>query len=52
MKFKCKHTGNVVEFLQEHDIKTMLQHPDYVQVEEEVNQEEAPKPTRKYNKGQ
>jgi hypothetical protein len=29
MKFKCKHTGQVYEFLVEHDIKEMLKHSEY-----------------------
>lgn len=36
MKFKCKHTGNVVEFFSEHDIKDMQRHPEYEEVVEEV----------------
>ena len=36
MKFQCKQTKQVYEFLAEHDIKQMQQHPDYeVFVEEE-----------------
>lgn len=34
MKFKCNHTGNVVEFNLEHDIKDMQRHPDYTEVVE------------------
>jgi len=34
MKFKCKHTGQVYEFLVEHDIKEMLKHPEYSAVTE------------------
>lgn len=36
MKFRCKETGNVVEFTSEHDIKTMQEHPQYEEVVEEV----------------
>lgn len=36
MKFKDKATGNIFEFTSEHDIKTMLAHPEYEQVKEEV----------------
>lgn len=35
MKFKDKATGNIFEFTSEHDIKTMLAHPEYEQVKEE-----------------
>ena len=34
-KFKCNHSGNIVEFLSEHDIKTMRTHPEYTEVVEE-----------------
>ena len=34
-KFKCNHSGNVVEFLLEHDIKTMRTHPEYTELVEE-----------------
>jgi hypothetical protein len=42
MKFQCKHTGQVYEFLSEHDIEEMLKHDEYFVVEEE-----APKPKQK-----
>ena len=42
-KFKCTHSGNVVEFLLEHDIKTMRAHPEYT----EVVAEETPVKTTK-----
>jgi hypothetical protein len=35
-KFKCNHSGNVFEFLQEHDIKTMRVHTEYTEVLEET----------------
>jgi len=35
-KFKCKQSGNVFEFLQEHDIKTMRKHPEYIEIVPEV----------------
>jgi hypothetical protein len=35
-KFRDKATGNVFEFTQEHDIKTMREHTEYVEVIEEV----------------
>lgn len=38
MKFRCKQSGNVFEFKNEHDIKTMLTHPEY----EEVKEQEEP----------
>lgn len=31
-KFKCNHSGNIVEFLAEHDIKTMRTHSEYTEV--------------------
>jgi hypothetical protein len=34
--FKCTETNNTVEFDLEHDIRTMRQHPGYVEVLEEV----------------
>jgi hypothetical protein len=34
--FKCKQTGNVTEFIHEHDIVAMKTHPDYEEVQEEV----------------
>ena len=40
--FKCLQTGNVVEFDLEWDIVQMKSHPDYVEVLEEVKQEEKP----------
>ena len=41
-KFKCKLSGTVVEFLSEHDIETMRQHPDYEEVVEEQVPEKQP----------
>lgn len=35
-KFKCNHSNNIVEFLLEHDIKTMRTHPEYTEVVEEA----------------
>jgi len=35
MKFKCKLSGCVTEFLLEHDIEAMLDHPQYERVKEE-----------------
>ena len=34
--FKCKQTGNVTEFIYEHDIVQMKTHPEYEEVKEEV----------------
>lgn len=43
VKFKCKHTGNISEFNTEHDIKTMREHPEYVEIiENEVVEKEEP----------
>lgn len=36
--FKCKSSGNIFEFVLEHDIKTMRTHPEY----EEVNYKVVP----------
>ena len=33
--FKCKQTGNTVEFDTEHDVKAMRAHPDYDEVQPE-----------------
>jgi hypothetical protein len=35
MKFQCKYSGSVYEFTQEHDIKSMLTHPDYFPFKEQ-----------------
>ncbi len=35
-KFKCKQSGNIFEFVNAHDIKTMKTHPSYDEVVEEV----------------
>ena len=47
-KFKCVHTGNIVEFTTEHDIATMQKHTEYTEVldaplEEPAAEEAAPK---------
>lgn len=34
-KFKCKRSGNIVEFLLQHDIDSMKGHPDYDRIDEE-----------------
>jgi hypothetical protein len=33
-KFKCKQSGNIFEFVNAHDIKTMKTHPSYEEVVE------------------
>ena len=35
-KFKCNHSGNVFEFVHEHDIKSMRTHTEYTEVREET----------------
>lgn len=42
MIFKCKKTGNTVEFKAEHDVEAMKNHPDY-----EVVTESKPKESKK-----
>lgn len=37
-KFKCKQSGNIFEFLNDHDIKTMRTHTGYEEVAEKVLQ--------------
>lgn len=44
--FRCRSTGNTVEFDLEWDITQMRAHPDYEEVVVEVKQEEE-KPTKK-----
>jgi hypothetical protein len=46
MKFKCKHTGQVYEFLVEHDIKEMLKHSEYSAVTEAVEAPVEAKPKK------
>ena len=36
VKFKCKQSGNIFEFFNEHDIKTMRTHPEYEEIKKEV----------------
>ena len=38
-KFKCKTTGNIVEFTAEHDIAAMKKHQEYEEVVETVQEE-------------
>lgn len=42
-KFKDKATGNIFEFTTDHDIRTMREHSEYVEVIEEVKE----KPSKK-----
>lgn len=46
-KFKCKHTGNVYEFLSPQDIETLREHDEYEEMVEEEVEEVKPKVTRK-----
>lgn len=46
-KFMCKQSGNVFEFLLEHDIKTMRKHSEYTEVVEEPVVEVTVKPNKK-----
>jgi hypothetical protein len=56
MKFMCKHSGCVYVFESEHEIRSLLTHPDYVKYEEpEVKEEpkqEAPKRGRPAKKSE
>jgi hypothetical protein len=36
VRFKCNQSGNIFEFHNEHDIKTMRTHPEYEEVQVEV----------------
>lgn len=38
--FKCNRSGNTVSFTNEHDIKTMRQHPEYTEVVQVVSPKE------------
>lgn len=42
VKFKCVASGNVFEFRNEHDIKTMRTHPGYVELQEVEESEKIP----------
>ena len=47
-KFRCLVSGNIVEFTQQVDIDSMEGHDGYEWVdEEEYEEEETPKPTKK-----
>lgn len=52
IKFKCKQSGNVFEFNNEHDIKTMRTHPEYVEIVEEVVEQIEKKPIGRPKKQQ
>jgi len=41
-KFKCQHTGNIVEFTAEHDIDAMRKHTEYTEVQPEPVEEVKP----------
>lgn len=43
MKFKCKHTGQIYEFVAEADIKSMKEHSEYEVVEEKPVDKTKPK---------
>ena len=43
--FKCVQTGNVTEFVHEHDIIQMKDHPGYEEVQEEIKPAAKPKKT-------
>lgn len=47
VKFKCNQSGNIFEFVNDHDIKTMRAHPEYSEV---VEDPEIKKPTVKPSK--
>lgn len=42
MKFKCKQSGCIYEFTEEHDIIEMLKHPQYGVVEPKAEVKETP----------
>ena len=37
-KFKCTHSGEIYEFSTPHDIKTMREHPEYIEVKEQTEE--------------
>lgn len=47
MIFRCKVSGNTVEFTAEHDVKAMLKHPQYEVVEPKVVEVKEEKPKAK-----
>ena len=46
-KFKCVHTGNIVEFNNESDAEVMRKHNEYTEVLDEPTAEEAAPKKRK-----
>lgn len=38
VSFKCTHSGEIYEFSTPHDIKTMREHPEYVEVKEQAEE--------------
>lgn len=46
-KFRCKQSGTVLEFTQEHDIEQLRQQEDYEEVVEEEQKKPPVKRTRK-----
>ena len=50
VRFKCNQTGNIFEFISEHDIKTMKTHPEYQEVVEDQEVIEDKPVKRTYNK--
>jgi hypothetical protein len=45
-KFKCIHTGNIVEFSTEHDIQTIRKHSEYTEVLEDTEEVPSVKPKK------
>lgn len=45
-KFKCVHTGCLVEVFSEYDAESLRKHAEYVEVKEQEVEEE-PKPVRR-----
>lgn len=41
-KFKCVHTGNIVEFTAQHDVDVMRKHAEYTEVLEDIVEEVKP----------
>ena len=39
-KFKCKLSGNVFEFTADYDIEDMREHPQYEEIEDDLQTEE------------
>ena len=45
-KFKCIHTGNIVEFTAEHDAATMRKHSEYTEVLKDTEEVPSVKPKK------